>query len=198
MKTLHTGHGGKLSVARVLRGAFQEGDTVVGSRGAEARIGGLLTLMGSATTRTAEAEAGRDGRLRPARGHRHRRQLRRRQGAARRHRLGRAAGAGLRARRSRSRTARTTCACRARLPRSPRRIRRSSVETRPEIGEMRLLGQGEMHLRVAVERLAVALPGRRRDRQAAGRLLRDDQAAGRRPAAGTASRPAATASSATW
>ena len=45
---------------------------------------------------------------------------------------------------------------------------------------MRLLGQGEMHLRVAVERLAVALPGRRRDRQAEGRLLRDDQGAGRR------------------
>jgi elongation factor G len=29
-----------------------------------------------------------------------------------------------------------------------------ALETRPEIGEMRLLGQGEMHLRMAVERLA--------------------------------------------
>jgi elongation factor G len=29
-----------------------------------------------------------------------------------------------------------------------------AVENRPEIGEMRLLGQGEMHLRVAIERLA--------------------------------------------
>jgi elongation factor G len=29
-----------------------------------------------------------------------------------------------------------------------------TVETRPEIGEVRLLGQGEMHLRVAIERLA--------------------------------------------
>jgi elongation factor G len=29
-----------------------------------------------------------------------------------------------------------------------------AVENRPELGEMRLLGQGEMHLRVAVERLA--------------------------------------------
>ena len=28
------------------------------------------------------------------------------------------------------------------------------IETQPEMGEMRLLGQGEMHLRVAVERLA--------------------------------------------
>ena len=28
------------------------------------------------------------------------------------------------------------------------------VESRPELGEMRLLGQGEMHLRVAIERLA--------------------------------------------
>src|SRR5918998_1907394 len=58
MKTLHTAHGGKLSVARVLRGRFAEGDTVVGSRGAEARIAGLVTLQGSGTTRVAEAAEG--------------------------------------------------------------------------------------------------------------------------------------------
>src|SRR4051795_3089033 len=33
MKTLHTSHGGKLSISRVLRGRFAEGDSVVGSRG---------------------------------------------------------------------------------------------------------------------------------------------------------------------
>ena len=42
MKTLHTGHGGKLSVARVLRGGFREDETVIGSRGAETRIASLL------------------------------------------------------------------------------------------------------------------------------------------------------------
>src|SRR3954466_8065141 len=35
MKSLHMGQGGKLSVARILRGTFHEGDTVVGSRGVE-------------------------------------------------------------------------------------------------------------------------------------------------------------------
>ena len=39
IKTLHTGQGGKMSVARVLRGSFHEGDGVVGSRGAETRVG---------------------------------------------------------------------------------------------------------------------------------------------------------------
>jgi elongation factor G len=58
MKTLHTGHGGKLSIARVLRGGFREGDTVLGSRGGEARIAGVVRLMGTAQTREAEAVAG--------------------------------------------------------------------------------------------------------------------------------------------
>src|SRR3712207_3402084 len=49
VKTLHTTHGGKLSISRVLRGRVAEGDTVVGSRGAEARIAGLVTLHGSGT-----------------------------------------------------------------------------------------------------------------------------------------------------
>src|ERR671916_1587833 len=56
VKTLHTTHGGKLSIARALRGRFAEGDTVVGARGAEARIAGLVTLHGSSTTRVPEAK----------------------------------------------------------------------------------------------------------------------------------------------
>src|SRR5215211_8046846 len=58
MKTLHTSHGGKLSVARVLRGGFKEGDTVIGSRGAETRIAGLVSLLGASTTRVPEAKEG--------------------------------------------------------------------------------------------------------------------------------------------
>src|SRR3954452_8836926 len=58
MKSLHTSHGGKLSIARVLRGGFKEGDTVVGSSGSEARIGGLVAFVGSPTTRQTEAREG--------------------------------------------------------------------------------------------------------------------------------------------
>src|SRR5918995_4764467 len=51
MKTLHTSHGGKLSVSRVLRGGFKEGDTVIGSSGSETRIAGLVSVLGAQTTR---------------------------------------------------------------------------------------------------------------------------------------------------
>ena len=153
MKTLHMGQGGKLSVARVMRGTFHEGDTVVGSRGAEARIGSLLTLMGSATTRKAEAGAGDTvgfGRL---------------EGIA----TGDSFAAG-KARpdaivspappepvyvlalkvKDRKDDVRLSSALAKITEEDPS----LAVETRPEMGEIRLHGQGEMHLRVAVEKLA--------------------------------------------
>ena len=153
MKTLHMGQGGKLSVARVLRGTFHEGDTVIGSRGAEARIGSLLTLMGSATTRKAEAGAGDTvgfGRL---------------EGIA----TGDSFAAG-KARpdaivspappepvyvlalkvKDRKDDVRLSSALAKITEEDPS----LAVETRPEMGEIRLHGQGEMHLRVAVEQLA--------------------------------------------
>ncbi|MGO9756260.1 MAG: elongation factor G [Roseiarcus sp.] len=58
VRTIHTGHGGKLSLARVLRGAFADGATVVSSRGAEERIAGLSRLMGAASAKIARAEQG--------------------------------------------------------------------------------------------------------------------------------------------
>src|SRR5919112_2051632 len=58
MKTLHTAHGGKLSIARVLRGRFAEGDNVIGSRGGETRLAGLVKLHGTTTTRVPEASEG--------------------------------------------------------------------------------------------------------------------------------------------
>ena len=153
MKTLHMGQGGKLSVARVMRGTFHEGDTVVGSRSAEARIGSLLTLMGSATTRKAEAGAGDTvgfGRL---------------EGIA----TGDSFAAG-KARpdaivspappepvyvlalkvKDRKDDVRLSSALAKITEEDPS----LAVETRPEMGEIRLHGQGEMHLRVAVEKLA--------------------------------------------
>ncbi len=153
MKTLHLGQGGKLSVARVMRGAFHEGDTVVGSRGAEARIGSLATLSGSTMTRKAEAVAGDTvgfGRL---------------EGIA----TGDSFAAG-KARpeaivspappepvyvlalkvKDRKDDVRLSSALAKITEEDPSLV----IENRPEMGEIRLHGQGEMHLRVAVEKLA--------------------------------------------
>jgi elongation factor G len=153
MKTLHLGQGGKLSVARVMRGTFHEGDTVVGSRGAEARIGSLATLLGSTMTRKAEAAAGETvgfGRL---------------EGIA----TGDSFAAG-KARpeaivspappepvyvlalkvKDRKDDVRLSSALAKITEEDPSLV----IESRPEMGEIRLHGQGEMHLRVAVEKLA--------------------------------------------
>src|SRR5579863_145202 len=58
LRTIHTGHGGKLSLARVLRGAFADGVTVTSSSGAEERVAGVLRLTGAASAKLARAEEG--------------------------------------------------------------------------------------------------------------------------------------------
>ncbi|HZH11671.1 MAG TPA: elongation factor G [Microvirga sp.] len=153
MKTLHMGQGGKLSVSRVMRGTFHEGDMAVGSRGAESRIGSLLTLIGGNTTRKNEAIAGETlgfGRLE-----------------------GIATGDSFAAGKTRPETIVSSAppepvyAVALKVRDRKDDVRLSSalakiteedpslvVENRPEMGEIRLLGQGEMHLRVAVEKLA--------------------------------------------
>ena len=70
------------------------------------------------------------------------------------------------------------------------------VETRPEMGEIRLLGQGEMHLRVAVEKLASRFQVGVETAKPKVAYCETISCRHRR-AAGTASRPAAMASSAT-
>jgi elongation factor G len=153
LKTLHTGHGGKLSVARVLRGAFKEGDAVIGSRGAETRIAGLVSLVGAATTRVQEAKEGEALGFAKLEGV--------------------ATGDCFAAGRTRPEAVVSVAppepvyAVALKVKDRKDDVRLSSalakiveedpaltVETRPDMGEMRLLGQGEMHLRVAVERLA--------------------------------------------
>ncbi len=153
MKSLHMGQGGKLSIARVMRGTFHEGDTVLGSRGTEARIGSLLNLVGSNTSRTPEAKAGDTvgfGRLE-----------------------GIATGDSFASGKTRpeaivsSAPPEPVYAVAIKVKDRKDDVRLSSalakiteedpslvVENRPEMGEIRLLGQGEMHLRVAVEKLA--------------------------------------------
>ena len=68
----------------------------------------------------------------------------------------------------------------------------------PETHEVVMWGQGEMHLRVAAERLADRFGVAIETRPAERRLSRDHQEDRSSSAAGTRSSPAATASSATW
>ena len=56
-KTFHTAHGGKLSLARVLTGKFADGTTVYG-RDSEERISGIFSVMGQEPTKRGEAKAG--------------------------------------------------------------------------------------------------------------------------------------------
>ncbi len=57
LKTMHTPHGGKLSIARVLAGTFTDSATIYGPDGEE-RIGGLFSLLGAETRRQTSASAG--------------------------------------------------------------------------------------------------------------------------------------------
>ena len=57
-RTVHTAHGGKLSLSRVLRGAFVDGATVINSHGVEERIGGLARLTGASSAKVNRAEEG--------------------------------------------------------------------------------------------------------------------------------------------
>ena len=58
MRTIHTAHGGKLSLARVLRGRFADGATVAGPGGDEDRIAGMSRIVGSTASKCSEADEG--------------------------------------------------------------------------------------------------------------------------------------------
>lgn len=58
LKTLHGGHGGKLSLARVLRGSLKDGAVLHGEGGREGRIGGIFALVGDKQIKRNVAQAG--------------------------------------------------------------------------------------------------------------------------------------------
>ncbi len=62
-KTLHTAHGGKLSVARVLSGEFGDGTTVVGASGREERAAGVFALRGEEPVKRGIAKTGETAAL---------------------------------------------------------------------------------------------------------------------------------------
>ena len=154
VRTIHTGHGGKLSLARVLRGAFADGGTVVGSRGAEERIAGLSRLMGAASAKIARAEEGDTvafARLEHiATGDRFAEGKKRAEAAD----AGAAAAADPIARLARQGSQGRGPPRRRAGQAYARRTRADLHVHDQELGELKLMGQGEMHLRVTIERLA--------------------------------------------
>ncbi|HKX63874.1 MAG TPA: elongation factor G, partial [Rhizomicrobium sp.] len=58
LKTYHGGHGGKLSLVRVLRGQLKDGAVLHGMSGREARIGGIVALAGDKQIKRTGAQAG--------------------------------------------------------------------------------------------------------------------------------------------
>jgi len=58
LKTYHTSHGGKLSLSRVLNGQIKDGAVLYRQNGGDTRIGGLFTLRGEAQIKLAEAGPG--------------------------------------------------------------------------------------------------------------------------------------------
>ncbi len=58
IKSTHQQHGGKLSLVRVLTGHFEDGDTVLSASGGTARVSGLTTINGTHDTKRNSASAG--------------------------------------------------------------------------------------------------------------------------------------------
>ena len=58
LKTFHTAHGGKLSLSRVLAGDVADGAVLHGATGHDMRVAGVFTLLGSTPNKVAKAGAG--------------------------------------------------------------------------------------------------------------------------------------------
>jgi elongation factor G len=67
LKTLHTAHGGKMSIARVLAGQAGDGTTFVTPDTEAGRVSGVFKLMGQSTEKRGACRGGRNGRLGQAR-----------------------------------------------------------------------------------------------------------------------------------
>jgi elongation factor G len=58
VKSVHTPHGGKMSITRVLAGEISEGATVIGSKGESSRVAGVFKIQGAAIDKRGPAKAG--------------------------------------------------------------------------------------------------------------------------------------------
>ena len=153
LRTIHTAHAGKLSLARVLRGSFADGAFVASGPTGGDRIAGLLRLSGATSTKIARADFGdtvafqrlehvrtgdrfAEGKNPPA--------------AAPRI----AAPAATQAIAIHPRDRKDEVRVAAALAKLCEEDPSLSYAHDAESGELNLFGQGEMHLRVTTERLA--------------------------------------------
>jgi len=153
LKTFHTAHGGKLSLARVLSGEVADGTVLHGAAGQDSRVAGVFTLMGTAPAKVAKAGPGDTvalGRLEAARTGE---TLASAKGPAPQlARLETAPGVyGLAISVADRKDEVKLTAAIAKLTEEDPSL---SLEHNHDTHEMVLWGQGEMHLRVALERLA--------------------------------------------
>ena len=58
LKTVHSTHGGKMSIARVLSGSIGDGAELAGPNGAAGRVSGVFSIMGQHATKRDTAEVG--------------------------------------------------------------------------------------------------------------------------------------------
>ncbi|MCA3560531.1 MAG: hypothetical protein IOC82_05810 [Aestuariivirga sp.] len=58
LKTFHTAHGGKLSLSRVFLGEVADGAVLYGAEGQDSRVAGVFTLMGSTPSKVLKGVAG--------------------------------------------------------------------------------------------------------------------------------------------
>ncbi len=151
VKTFHTAHGGKLSLARVLTGSFADGLTVHGGAEDE-RISGVFTLLGQEPSKRGEAKAGDTvafGRLESTKTGD---TLTTEKGKSVKVEVPRATdpvfGLAIAAKEKKDEV-KLTAALAKIIEEDPS----ISLSHSQDMGEMVLWGQGEMHLRVALEKL---------------------------------------------
>ncbi|MGI9384777.1 MAG: elongation factor G [Methyloligellaceae bacterium] len=151
LKTFHTAHGGKLTLVRVLKGEFADGATVYNGDGDE-RISGVFGLMGQEPTKRGNTTAGATAAFGRIESIKTGDTLTLEKGQSlsidvpppRAAVFGQAIGA-----RERKDEVKLTTAIAKIMEEDPS----ISLEHNQDINEMVLRGQGEMHLRVALERL---------------------------------------------
>ena len=153
MKTLHTAHGGKLSLVRVLTGEFGDGTVVTGPEGRDERAAGVFALRGEEPSKRGTARAGETVALGRLEGIKTGDTISAEKGGAVQVR-GPAApppvfaiGLGLKDRKD---EVKLTAALAKLIEDDPS----LAIETNNDTHQLLLLGQGEMHLRVSLERLA--------------------------------------------
>jgi elongation factor G len=152
MKSLHTAHGGKLSLVRVLTGEFGEGTVVTGAEGRDERAAGVFALRGEEPVKRATGRAGDTVALGRLEGIKSGETISAEKGGAVQVKGPVApppvfaTGLGLKDRKD---EVKLTAAL-AKLIEDDPSLR---VEMNADTHQMLLLGQGEMHLRVSTERL---------------------------------------------